>query len=191
MALFTNSPEDWERLDWQILRDGGIALYWRPEYLSDDLQWLKANRYDVYDFACEEWSSEDQMYSGMERILRFSDWWGPEWGHNLDALDDCLTDLPIPADGGAVLVFHQFNLYASGSGSALMHSGRTEAEALLDVMAGISRFMLLNSKRFIVLVHTEDPSIQIGLLGGASPVWNRREWLNRNRTPESSLSDSR
>ena len=45
MTLFTNSPEDWQRLDWQILRDGGIALYWRDEYLADDLQWL-ARRFE-------------------------------------------------------------------------------------------------------------------------------------------------
>ena len=38
MTLFNNSPEDWQRLDWQILRDGGIALYWRQEYLADDVR---------------------------------------------------------------------------------------------------------------------------------------------------------
>jgi hypothetical protein len=95
-------------------------------------------------------------------VLRFSEWWGPEWGHNADALDDCLTDLPIRDDGGAVLVLNRFNVYASGSGSALMHSGRTEAEVVLDVMAGACRFFLVNGKRFMVLVQTENLDIQIG-----------------------------
>lgn len=66
-----------------------------------------------------------------------------------------------------------------------MHSGRTEAEVVLDVMAGACRFFLLNGKRFMVLVQTENPDIQIGSLGGRSPVWNRREWLNAKRKPES------
>jgi hypothetical protein len=185
MALFTNSPDDWQRLDWQILRDGGIALYWREEYLVADVGWLAAQNYEIYDFECERWDSEDDMYSDIGRVLRFSEWWGPKCGHNMDALAECLTDLPIREDGGAVLVFHKFNAYASGSGSALMHSGRAVAEVLLDVLAGTCRFCLLNGSRFIVLVQTENPNIQIGQLGGVSPKWNRREWLNKNRTKES------
>lgn len=128
MALFTNSREDWQRLDWQILRDGGITLYWRKEYLADDVQWLAAQNYDIYNFDCERWVSEDEMYLDIERVLRFYEWWGPEWGRNINALDDCSTDLPIRDDGGAVLALHKFNAYARGSGSALMHSGRSEAE---------------------------------------------------------------
>ncbi len=185
MTLFSNSPADWQRLDWQILRDGGIALYWRQEYLADDMRWLASQNYDMYEFDCERWRSEDEMYSDIGRVLRFSEWWGPEWGRNIDALDDCLTDLPISDDRGAVLVLNRFNVYASGSGAASMHSGRSEAEVVLDVMAGACRFFLLNGKRFIVLVQTENPDIQIGSLGGRSPVWNRREWLNAKRTPES------
>jgi hypothetical protein len=56
MALFTNSPEDWDRLDFQILRDGGISLYWREEYLAADLQALAAEGYDTYQFNCAGWS---------------------------------------------------------------------------------------------------------------------------------------
>jgi Barstar (barnase inhibitor) len=164
MTLFGNSPADWQRLDWQILRDGGIALYWRPEYLADDVRWLASQNYDVYEFDCERWLSVDEMYSDIERVLRFSEWWGPEWGRNLDALDDCLTDLPI-SDAGAVFVFNRFDVYASGSGAALIGDGRSEAEIVLDVMSGACRFLLLNSKKFIVLIQTENPDIQIGLLG--------------------------
>lgn len=185
MAVFTNKPEDWQRLDWQILRDGGIALYWRPEYLADDVRWFASQNYDIYDFDCGRWVYEDEMYSDIGRVLRFSEWWGPEWGRNLDALDDCLTDLPIGDSGGAVLVLHKFDRYAFGSGSTLMDSGFRYAELLLDVMARACRLFLLNGRRFIVLVQTEDPQLKLGMLGGISPVWNRREWLNKNRTPES------
>jgi len=186
MAVFTNSPDDCQRIDWSVLcNGGGIALYWREEYLADDVRWLAAQNYDIYEFACDRWDAEASMYSDIERVLRFSEWWGPVWGHNLDALDDCLTDLPISDIGGAALVFHKFNVYASGSGSASIHSGRSRAEDLLDVLARASRYCLLNGKRFIVLVQTEDPNLRIGALGGTSPAWNRREWLNANRTPES------
>jgi hypothetical protein len=185
MALFTNSANDWQRLDWTILRDGGISLYWRREYLAEDVRWLVAQGYDVYDFDCERWTSQDDMYSDITRVLRFAEWWGPQWGKNFDALDDCLSDLPIRDDGGAVLVFNKFNVYATGSGSPAMPNGRIEAEVLLDVIAGACRFFLLNGKRFITLVQTEDPNFRVEGLGAVSAAWNRREWLDQNRTPES------
>jgi hypothetical protein len=101
MALFSNSPEDWQRLDWQILRDGGIALYWRPEYLAD-----------------------------------------------------------------------------------------AGAEILLDVMAHACRFHLLNGRRFVTLVQTENPNYRVGRLGSIAATWNRREWLDAKRRPESRTETS-
>jgi hypothetical protein len=183
MAPFSNSPEDWQRLDWEILRDSGIALYWRHEYLTEDVQWLTAHNYDTYQFDCEQWNSESAMYSDMERVLHFSDW-GLGWAENFDALDDCLEDLPIREDGGAAFVFHRFNVYASGCGSALMPSGQSKAEVLLDVLARTCRFFLLNGKRFVTLVQTENPDYRVGRVGAVAPSWHRREWLDSKRRPE-------
>jgi hypothetical protein len=90
MTLFSNSPADWQRLDWQILRDAGAALYWWQEYFTDD---VACESDDIYDCDCERWRSEEEMYSDIGPVLRFSEWRGPESGHNINALDDCLTDL--------------------------------------------------------------------------------------------------
>ena len=185
MTLFNNSSEEWQRLDWQILRDGGISLYWRPEYLAEDVNWLAAKGYDIYEFDCERWNSETDMYSDFERVLRFSEWWGSKWGQNLNALDDCLGDLPIRNDGGVALVFHRFNAFETGSGSAPMPNGRTFAADLLDVLAATCRFHLLNGKRFVTLVQTENHNYRVQSLGAVSTSWNRREWLNANREPGS------
>ncbi|HLY60845.1 MAG TPA: barstar family protein [Terriglobia bacterium] len=181
MAHFTNRQEDWQRRDWQMLREGGISLYRRNEYLADDMQWLAGQNYTIYEFDCGRWNSEDEMYSEFERVMRFSEWWGPTWGHNMDAFEDCLSDLPIRKDGGAVLVLRRFNIYASGAGSALGHNGLTKADILLDVLVRACRFFLLTGRRLITLVHTENPDIQFGPLGAVSPAWNRREWLIKNR----------
>ncbi len=191
MALFTNNREDKKRLDWAILRDGGsLALYWRPEYLAEDMQWLANHNYDIYEFDCAGWTSEDEMYGDIGRKLHFPEWWGPNCGHNMDGLDDLLPDLPIREDGGAALVLNKFNVYAAGSGSAMMHSGRTEAEVLLDVIAGASRYFLLLGRRLVTLVQTDDPQIRLGKFGGISPNWNHREWLIKNRTPGSRNSST-
>jgi hypothetical protein len=183
MALFNDSPEDWEKLDWKILRDGGIAFYWRLEYLADDVQWLIGQNYDIYEFDCKQWNSEKEMHSDIARVLRFSEWMAYEWGQNFDALDDCLQDLPIGQDGGAALVFRRFDVYATGTGSVLSPSGRARAEVLLDVMARVCRFLLLNGKRFVTLVQTDNHDFQVGPLGAISPIWNAREWLDANRRP--------
>lgn len=182
MPAFKKIPEDWQRIDWQIIRDGGISLYWRPTYLSEDVNWLAAHGYHIYDFNCELWHSNEEMFSEISRVLRFSEWWGPNWGGNFYALADCLSDMPIPEDGGAALIFQRFDTYLEGPGSELIPSGRNRAEILLDVMARTSRCHLLTGCRFITLVQSDDPRIRFGELGSVTAIWNRREWLEKNRT---------
>jgi len=181
MSCFNNPPKDWERLDWQILRDGGIHLYWRREYLVEDTLWLAEHDYDLYEFACETWLSRATMFSDFGRVLHLPDW----WGHNFDAFDDCIADLPLSESRGAVIILVNFDSYAACSGSTLLHSGRTEAEVILDIIAHASHFHLLNGNRLITLVQTNDPNFRVGTLGGRNPQWNRREWLGakRKQTP--------
>ena len=181
MAAFRNAPEDWKSLDWQILRDGGIVLYCRQEHLANDVQWLADRGYDVYRLDCGLWRSEDDIYSDFGRVLRFSEWWGSQWGQNRDALEDCLTDLPVRDSGGVAIVFRRFNAYVDGFGSAPIGDQPNGAESLLGVMARTSRFFLLTGRRFITLVQTDDPKMRFGPLGAISAVWNRQEWLKKNR----------
>lgn len=178
MSLLPSGPEALERLDWQILRDGGVVLYHREDYLGEDIRWLSTEGYDIYQFQGQRWDSDDEMYSDLSRVLRFSEWWGRDWGRNLDALADCLTDLPISCTG-AVLVFHRFDGYANGSGSAFVANGRTKAWALLDVLVRTSRFFLVSGKRFLILVQTDDREMKLEPLAPVWPAWNRREWSRR------------
>jgi hypothetical protein len=181
MPFFNNTADDWQRLDWQILRDGGIQLYWRREYLAEDTQWLAEHDYDVFEFACETWLSQDGMFSDFARVLRLPEW----FGRNFDALDECIADLPLTECRGAVIVLARFDSYATGAGSAPMQRVKTEAELVLDIIASASRFHLLNGNRLIALVQTNDPKLPFGALGGAIPQWNRREWLDANRESNS------
>jgi hypothetical protein len=184
MAPFNNSPEDWQRLDWEILRDGGIALYRTAQYLSEDVRWLATQNYQVYEFDCSQWNNESAMFYDIARKFAFSEC------RNFDALDDHLSDLPIPEDSGMVLVFRSFNAYAIGPGSVSLPSGRNGAEVLLDVMARASRFHLLNGKRFVALIQTVNPNYRVQGLGCVSTTWNHREWLNAKRRPESRVQST-
>jgi RNAse (barnase) inhibitor barstar len=181
MAYFNNRAEDWERLDWQILRDGGISLYWRAEYLAEDAQWLSNHDYNLYDFDCATWVSREDMFSDFGRALHFPEW----WGRNFDALDDCITELELPESPGAAIVLRHFDVYAFHAEARTLPSGETEAVVLLDMLASASRFHLLNGRRLVVLVQSDDPELTLKKLGGKIPQWNHREWLNENRRPSS------
>ena len=179
MPSFNNTSDDWQRLDWQILRDGGIQLYWRREYLLADTEWFVKHDYEVFDFACNTWTLQDAMFSDFARVLRLPDY----FGRNFDALDDCMTDLPFTENRGALIVLNRFDAYAAAAGSVLMDRLSTEAEVVLDIIASASRFHILNGNRLVALVQTDDPQLRFGTLSGKSPQWNHREWLNASRQP--------
>ncbi len=94
------------------------------------------------------------MFSDFARVLRWPDY----FGRNFDALDECIADLPLTENRGAVMVLTRFDAYAAGSGSAPMEGVKNEAEAVLDSIASASRFHLLNGNRLVALVQTDDPN---------------------------------
>jgi hypothetical protein len=50
------------------------------------------------------------------------------YGKNLDALNDCISDLDVPDDGGVAIVLTSYDVYAADPGSARMQSGTRQAE---------------------------------------------------------------
>lgn len=177
MAPFTQQEEHENRLDWQILRDGSIALYWRREFLDEDILWFRQHNYQIFSFNCDRWASSEEMHADFQRTLNFPGY----YGRNLDALNDCLGDLAVPDAGGTALALSRFDAYAKGPGAAPLASGRPEAEIVLDLLARASRFFLLTGRRLLTLVQTDDPRVWFESLGCVHADWNRREWLNKNR----------
>ena len=175
MTVFGQADEN--ALDYQVLRDGSVSLYRNPLYLEEDLQWLRQRGYRIYRVDCTTWSSEAALHESLQGALAFPAY----YGKNRNALWDCMSDLEIPEDGGVAIVLSCYDVYANGPGSACTPSGTKAAEALLDIFAGTSRYMLLTGRRLITLVQSADPSIRFEKLGGVSAEWNRREWLNKDR----------
>jgi RNAse (barnase) inhibitor barstar len=177
MAVFHTREVHNQRLDLTILRDGGIALYWRTDILADDLHWLGSNGYRIVSFEAADWLSENQMHDSLKANLSFP----ASYGRNLNALDECMwDDLAVPDAGGLVLVLNHYNRFAKpgpGGGS----TARSTAEIVLDMFAKAIRYHMLFGRRLLVLVQSDDPGIQFGRLGGISASWNRREWLKKNR----------
>lgn len=181
MTAFEEQESQSEPLDWTILRDGGICLYWRSEILTGDLTWLESHEYRVIAFDAAEWQSESEweserrMHAALKAQLAFPEY----YGNNMNALNDCIQDdLIVPDFGGLALVLKHYDRIHK---PATAVDGLSNSELVLHILAGAVRYHMLFGRRLLILVQSDDPKIEFGRLGGVAASWNRREWLNSSR----------
>jgi len=167
MAFFTDN--DLERLDWRLLQNGCINLYWRSKILNEDVSWLEKHCYQINSMDCSGWDNLNVLHDAFAEELKFPDW----YGKNLDALNDCLSDLEIAMEGGRVIVLRGFDGVAAKIPEA--------AQGVMHILAKNARRFLLFGKRLIVLVQSDDPKISFDPVGAQPVGWNPRERLNKNR----------
>lgn len=161
--------EDLNRPDWEIFQNGWVVLYWRPEILEGDIDRLVAHGYKMFPFDCERWFAPVDALSDLGTRLAFPDY----YGHNLDAFNDCLGDIDVPVAGGVALVLRHYDRFA-------VHQ-RDAAQAILEICAGNARRFMLFGQRLATLVQSDDPALSFSPVGATPVMWNRREWLNKNR----------
>jgi len=169
MASFKQDSEEWQRLDWRLLQSSPITLYFERSVLEADTTWFGAHGYRVLSLRADEYKSPDELLLELGRLLGFPEY----YGRNLDAFNDCLSDVDVPDEGGLVLVLDQFDGFA--------RLNPPVAQALLDICADNSRRFLLTGRRFVVLVQSDDPRISFEPVGASPVMWNPREWLNSKR----------
>lgn len=166
MAAFQNDSEDIsQRIDWQILQNGWASLYWRPEILNRDLGWFRKQKFEVITFDCSSWSEKEVIHKALKNQLHFPEY----YGENLNALNDCLSDLKVN-ENGVVIVFQHFQFVDNNY-----------AHQLLDIFANNSRRQILFGKKILTIIQVENPNYQIPPIGACAVLWNTSEWLNKNR----------
>jgi RNAse (barnase) inhibitor barstar len=169
VTAFRDHPSESERVDWRILQNGAIALYHRPAILDEDLAWLAEHGYRVHQLDGAGWDSALAFHADAKRVLGFPE----HYGGNLGALNDSLTELAVPGDGGLAIVLRHFEV--------LSHRDPRLAHALLDALESASRHFLLFGRRFLALVQSDDPRIRFDRVGERPVCWNTREWLDSSR----------
>ena len=169
MAGFSDTPDSYDRVDWDLLQNGPVNLYWRPEILNDDSQWLAQHGYTVHTFDASRWNTEVEMHLDIQPALGFPEY----YGHNLNALNDCLSDVAIAEDVGLALAFTHFDAFAERNPAV--------AHALLNIIANNSRRVLLLGKRLIALLQSDSSQFRTGPLGATYGNWNRHEWQPSTR----------
>lgn len=154
--------------DIEILKYGSICKYYKNSILDEDVNWFIDNRFDVYDINTKNWNKKN-FHKEIKLNLNFPDY----YGENMDAFNDCLTDMNNPRYKGVIIVFRRYDEF--------LNNDRNSAELILDIIARQSRIWLLNGQKLISLIQSNDPNLVLSKLGGVSPSWNSSEWFNSDR----------
>ena len=158
-----------ERVDWAMFQNGWVTLYWKREILEEECAWLSDHGYRIYRLDCAKWPSEVEALRDIGLTLSFPDY----YGQNLDAMNDCLSDLEVSDDGGAAIVLQQFDRFTTVN--------RNAAQAILDILASNARSFMLFGQRLAVLVQSDDPGLSFVPVAATPVGWNRRECLLKQR----------
>lgn len=169
MAIFEDDPSTWQRLDFRLLQDGPVAMYFRAGVLEADTSWLAAHGYRIDPLDCRGWTTEAAAHATLVSALEFPDY----YGRNLDAFNDCLSELHVPDEAGRVLVLTRYDVPAAAIPRF--------AAVLLDIVASQARRKLLFGRRLLALVQTDDPRLAFESVRACPVSWNPREWLNTAR----------
>jgi RNAse (barnase) inhibitor barstar len=165
MAVFKNDPSEWNNLDWTILRNGSISLYWRQEYLNSDIEWFLNEKYTLVRFDCSTWVNTSKMHQDLHDQLKFPEY----YGGSFNALNDCLEDIEIEGTG-LITVFEHSDLLQKDT-----------RQALLDVFDRASRFHMLMGNRLINLIQIDNPDTEFEPVNACPVIWNNREWMAADR----------
>ena len=153
MAPFSENDSD--RLDWHLMQNGAITLYFKTAILEDDLAWLRDHGYRIETIDCEDVVAFCRQ---MSVALRFKENFGYDnWTGNLNALNDAFRCLGIDPEAGLVFCFLRYD--------RLQAADRHVGQGVLDLIEYHSRDYLLLGRRLLALVQSDDTRIQFNPLG--------------------------
>jgi len=151
-----------------LMRDGSVVMFWRHSIVETKVEQLDAEGFDFYRFECESWDRQKCLRE-IGITLEFPDY----YGNNLEALNDCLSDI-VPKHEGIVFIFKNFDKFYERDKSTALH--------VLDIIQTNSwRLLVEEQKKLIVFLHSSDPQLRIEPVGAFPVAWNNEEWLDSSR----------
>ncbi|MEV5283192.1 barstar family protein [Streptomyces sp. NPDC052811] len=154
-----------------------VTLFWRRRLLTQAVQRLEDRDFRVVHLAARGWTTERDMHQAVAAALQFPAY----YGHNLDALNDCLGDVAcfgpyddnVAEGAGLVLSLTDYDRFAAAAPRA--------AQIVLDIVADQARRAAIVRRRFFALVHSNDSDIRFEPVGAMPVMWNSDEWADSNR----------
>jgi hypothetical protein len=153
----------------RLLVQSSVTRFHRIAVLERVVDRLVRHGYQVVHLDASGWTSDAGLHSDLAAALAFPAW----YGHNLDALADCLDDVVNqrygwpPRATGLVLTFTRYDRFVA-------RRPRT-AQLVLDLVAGHSRQASVRGLRLICLLHTDDPTVSFAPVGATPVLWNDAE----------------
>ncbi|MFD9793718.1 barstar family protein [Streptomyces sp. NPDC059070] len=162
--------------DLEFMINTFVTLFWRKRLLVQAAERLEERGFRVVRLDAGQWNTERDLHRAMAAALGFPD----HYGHNLDALSDCLGDVACyggyddTAQGaGLVLAFTDYDRFAAACPRA--------AQSVLDIIARRARQATVLGRRLIGLVQSNDPQIQFEPVGAMPVTWNSNEGTDASR----------
>ena len=149
------------RLDWAILQNGWSSLYCREDVLEKDLKWFRESDFKIIEINCSDWTNLNSIHRSLSKELSFPDY----YGNNLDALNDCLSDVEIPGEGLVVVLKH-FDIVQREIGLNIA-----------DIFANNSRRHILFGRKLILLIQVSSRTFEMSNVGGTPIMWNGAEFF--------------
>lgn len=145
--------------------------------LRATVSWLDEHGYRVIDLDASKWRDEQAMHVDLAQTLDFPTY----YGHNLDALNDCLSDVALAECGlfredAGLVVIRRIDVFMKREPRIGHH--------LLDALAGTARSAALCGHCILCLPQSGDPDLVIPPIGVSTVPWNDAEWLDSDRHPE-------
>lgn len=170
MAPFSSQEEMSHALDFELLRQGVVILYLSDAVLDSDLAWLAARGYRVDRVECGGIRTESEFHRVIAEALSFP----PHYGENLDALDDCMSDLTFDGVTGRVIVLADVDE---------LHAQQPDFTGVcIDILEERSRHAMLFGDRMLVVAKVRDAWFNaIPRSPRNSLAWNSKEWLSARR----------
>lgn len=175
MAAWDSDAATQHPLDFRLVQNSFVTMYCRSSLLDEAVEELQSLGYAIVIFDAGSWDTKATMLTDVAAGLSFPGY----FGHNLDALNDCLSDVASggygcgPDDTGLVVVLKSFDAFASVD--------RGTAQTLLDIVVRQARNAILTGNRLICLVQSNDPQLILAPVGAMPVVWNDAEWQDSNR----------
>ncbi|WP_291146902.1 barstar family protein [Flavobacterium sp. UBA7680] len=155
MIKFTNGPDSWKRLDYTIMARGFVKPYNDYQILKNDTDWLISEGYNILNFDCTEWSNKEFMHNSLHSKFDFPVY----YGHNWDALQECLNEIEIK-ENGLVVVFDNLDIM----NIKLAHT-------LIDVFVSSAQRHLIFSERLLILIKVESWNFKLHPYGAFNLYW--------------------
>jgi hypothetical protein len=80
VATWDADAETTHPVDFRLVHDTFVTMFWRSRLLDETVEWLRSHGYDVVEFNAGSWASDADMYGDVSVGLNFPDYFGAKPG---------------------------------------------------------------------------------------------------------------